>query len=348
MTSGAREMNPFETNSIGRTGLGVTRLGLGGAALGGMYTEVSEAQGIEAVHRALDLGTRYFDTAPLYGHGKSERYLGAALSGVPRLSYVLSTKVGRVLEPRQQAPDDEVFANLPPFAPAFDFSRDGVRRSLEDSLKRLKLDSVEIALIHDPDEGESTKTATFGEPTYYAQALNETYPALVELRSQGAIKAIGVGMNQWQALARFADDADFDCFLLAGRYNLLDQSALNVLLPLCEEKQISVLLGGPYASGILASDLSPGARYLYAEAPPGIIERVRRIKAVCDRHGAPLMAAALQFGLFHPAVAAIVPGARSAEEVEKNTQMVRHPVPAQLWEELRHEQLIPRDAPTPK
>jgi D-threo-aldose 1-dehydrogenase len=154
-------------------------------------------------------------------------------------------------------------------------------------------------------------------------------------------------MNQWQALAGFARDADFDCFLLAGRYNLLDQSGLDVLLPLCERKGISVVLGGPYASGILASDLSPGARYQYAEAPPAIVERARRIKAVCDRHDVPLTAAALQFGLHHPAVAAVVPGARSAQEVEENVRMARYPVPPQLWQELRREGLIADDAPTP-
>ena len=253
-----------------------------------------------------------------------------------------------MLEPTAEPPEDEVFANLPSLAPVYNFSRDGVLRSLEDSMSRLKLDRVDIALIHDPDGGESTLKESFGEPSFYDLALNESYPALAELRSQGVVSAIGVGMNQWEGLVRFAQDADFDCFLLAGRYNLLDQSGLEVLLPLCEQKGIGVVLGGPYATGILASDLSAGARYLYADAPGSIIEQATRIKAVCDRHDVPLMAAALQFGMHHPAVASIIPGARSAREVETNFRMVRHPVPPQLWEELRHEGLIADSAPTPR
>ena len=339
----------LDTAEIGTTGLRVTRLGFGGAAVAGLYTDVSQEQASDAMLRSLELGARYFDTAPQYGHGKSETYFGNALAGVPREDFVLSTKVGRVLVPTDETagPGSETFVNLPPFTPVYDFSRDGVLRSLDESLKRLSLDRVDIALIHDPDEGESIVGTSFDEPVHYRQALEEAYPALDQLRSQGVVGAIGVGMNQWQALARFAKEADLDCFLLAGRYTLLDHSALAKLLPLCEQKHISVIIGGPYNSGILASDLSPGTHYFYVEAEPETLERARRIKSVCDRHGAPLKAAALQFGLAHPAVAATIPGARSASEVEDNVRMVQHAVPEQLWEELRQEGLIPSDAPTP-
>lgn len=342
-------MDPLETVEIGATGLRVTRLGFGGAAIGGFYSEVPEEAAVQTVIRAHEVGVRYFDTAPLYGRGKSEWFYGKALPTVARDEFVISTKVGRLLRPDQaeEGKDDGVYFNLPPLVPVYDFSRDGVLRSLEESLQRLNLDRVDIALIHDPDEGESAVKATFGEPAHYAKALGEAFPALAELRSQGVVGAIGLGMNQWQALARFARDGDFDCFLVAGRYTLLDHSALPELLPLCEQKGISVILGGPYNSGILASDLSPGAYYFYAEAGPEILAQARAIKAVCDRHAVPLKAAALQFGLGHAAVASTIPGARSAFEVEENLRMAEFDIPSALWEELRHEGLIPRDAPTP-
>ena len=342
-------VNPLQTTEIGETGLRVTRLGFGGAAIGGIYTEVPQDEAVQSVLRAFQLGVRYFDTAPQYGHGRSEGYLGQALPGVPRDAYVLSTKVGRVLQPVDATKDmgPSPFVNPPPFVPVYDFSRDGVLRSLEESLQRLNLDRVDISLIHDPDEGESVSATNFGQPIHYRQVLEEAYPTLAELRSQGVVKAIGVGMNQWQALARFAKDADFDCFLLAGRYTLLDQSALAELLPLCERRRISVILGGPYNSGILASDLSSGTHYFYGEAPPDVLERAREIRSVCDRHRVPLKAAALQFGLAHPAVVATIPGARSVSEVEDNFAMVEFPIPLQLWDELRDERLIPDNAPVP-
>ena len=267
-----------------------------GAPFGGLPGEDAERIAVESIELGLRLGIRYFDTAPLYGVGGSERYYSNALAGVPRDSYALSTKVGRVLD--TIASNAGGGANRPSLEAVFDFSRDGVLRSIEESLRRLKLDRVDILLIHDPDD-------------HHEQALNEAFPALAELRSQGVIKAIGAGMNYWEPLARFAKEADFDCFILAGRYTLLDQSGLIELLPLCEERHVSVILGGPYNSGILASDLEPGTTYFYREAPQETLERAREIKAICDRHGVPLKAAALQFGLAHPAVAATIPGARS-------------------------------------
>jgi D-threo-aldose 1-dehydrogenase len=309
-------------------------MGLGGAPLGGLFAEVGDDVATGLVLRAHELGVRYFDTAPLYGSGNSERRYARALAQIPRDEFVLSTKVGRVLEPVGEAPDSGPYVNVPPVAPVFDFSRDGVLRSLEESLQRLGLDRVDIAYIHDPDD-------------HYEQAIGEAYPALAELRSQGVVKAIGAGMNQWEMPARFAREGDFDCFLLAGRYTLLDQSALAELLPLCQEKGISIVIGGPYNSGILASDLSPGATFDYVAAPPRLLEKARRINAVCDRHDVPLKAAALQFGLAHPVVAATIPGARSVAEVEENLAMAAYPISSQLWEELRAERLIPEEAPPP-
>ena len=340
-------MNALGTSQIGSTGLAVSRLGLGGAGLGGLYRDVSQEVAARTIQRSFQLGARYFDTAPFYGHGKSERYYGHGLAGLPRDELVVSTKVGRVLNAVDSPPDAGQFANPPPYEPVFDFSRDGILRSLDESLQRLNLDRIDIALIHDPDESESMKGSTFGEPFHYRQALSEAYPTLADLRSQGVLRAIGVGMNQWQGLMRFAVEAEFDCFLLAGRYTLLDHSALSELMPLCEAKRISLIIGGPYNSGILASDLSAPAPYFYAQPPPDVLEQARRIKSVCDRYDVPLKAAALQFGLAHPAVAATIPGARSPAEVEENLRMAEYSIPSGLWAELREDGFIPEDAPTP-
>ncbi len=309
-------------------------MGLGGAPLAGLYTDVEARAAVDTILRARDLGVAYFDTAPLYGSGRSETYFGQALQQMPRGDFVLSTKVGRTLEPAPAQPESEQFVNLPKLEPVFDYSRGGVLRSLEESLERLKLDRVDIVMIHDPDN-------------HFVQAMDEAFPALYDLRSQGVVGAIGAGMNQWRMLARFARNADPDCFLLAGRYTLLDQSALPELMPLCVEKGISVILGGPYNSGILASDLADDATFNYLPAPREVLEKARRIAAICDRHEAPLKAAALQFGLAHPAVAATIPGARSIAEVEENIRMADHPIPDALWRDLHAERLIHPDAPTP-
>ena len=329
-------MDPLTKAQIGKTGLEVTRLGLGGAPFGRLITEDEQLAAVSSIKTAMDLGIQYLDTAPLYGTGKSEHYYSEALAGVDRDDFVLSTKVGRVLNPADSLANDDIHVNPPPLKAEFDFSRDGVLRSIEESLRRLTLDRVDILFIHDPDD-------------FHERAVNEAFPALAELRSQGVIKAIGVGMNYWEPLAQFAREADFDCFLLAGRYTLLDQSALTELLPLCREKSMSIILGGPYNSGVLASDLSDDAAttYFYRETPPEVLAKARRIKSVCDRHDVPLKAAALQFGLAHPAVAATIPGARSVAEVEDNFRMAGFSIPDDLWSELKHEKLIPEDAPTP-
>jgi D-threo-aldose 1-dehydrogenase len=324
-------MNPLELKQVGTTKLNVTRLGLGNAPLG-KIDGIEPA--IDIVTKARKLGITYFDTAPLYGEGKSEVYVGKSLQEFPRDDFVLSSKVGRVLDPIDGQSDADSGAVLPPLKPVFDFSRDGILRSLEETLKRLGLDRIDIAFIHDPDD-------------HHEQAINEAFPTLAELRSQGVISAIGAGMNQWEALADFARRGDFDCFLLAGRYTLLDQSGLDELMPLCEEKQISIMLGGPYNSGILASDLGAGTTYFYQETPSDVLDKARQIKAVCDRYQVPLKAAALQFGLAHPAVAATIPGARSPQEVEENIQMSSYTIPADLWAELKSDGFLPEQAPVP-
>ena len=326
-------MDPLELAQIGTTDIHVTRLGFGGAPLGAASGPEGRARAIETVRRGYELGLRFFDTAPLYGKGKSERYYGSALSAFDGSSYTLSSKVGRVINHNFSGPLD-LYAEDPPFDMVFDFSYNGIRRSIDETLARMGLDRLDIVLIHDPDD-------------HWEQAIGEAYPTLAYLRSQGIIGAIGAGMNQWEMLARFAREGDFDCFLVAGRYTLLDHSALEVLLPLCEEKQISVILGGPYNSGILASDLGPFTTYFYQDTPPEVLEMAKMIKAVCDRHNVPLKAAALQFGLAHPAVAATIPGPRSQEELEDNVAMVGIDIPADLWSELKAEGLIPEEAPVP-
>lgn len=327
-------MNPLDKVALGSTGVEVTRLGVGGAPFGSMPREAAEQRSIESIGKGLELGIAYFDTAPLYGAGRSERYYAQGLSGVDRDSYVLSTKVGRVLNPVDAAPGQDIYHDLPEMDVVFDFSRDGVLRSFEESLKRLELDRVDVLLIHDPDD-------------FHEQAVNEAFPALADLRSQGVIGAIGAGMNFCEPLAQFGREADFDCFLLAGRYTLLDHSGLDDLLPLCEEQGMSIIIGGPYNSGVLASDLGEGTTYFYQSTPPEVLELARKIKAVCDRHDVPLKAAALQFGLAHPAVAATIPGAVSAAEVQENFDMVSFDIPGDLWAELKHEGLLPENAPTP-
>ncbi|MXX19414.1 MAG: aldo/keto reductase [Dehalococcoidia bacterium] len=314
-------MKATDTRQIGRTSLSVTCLGLGGVFLA-RDAPRSEAEAL--IDRAYETGVRYFDTAPMYGLGESERRYNGPLSRLERSGFVVSTKVGRLLQ--------EDVGGAEPWH--FDFTRDGVLRSFETSLQRLGLDRVDILLVHDPDD-------------HADQAIREAFPAIIELREQGLVGAIGAGMNQWELELRFARELPLDCFLLAGRYTLLEQTALAEFLPYCEANGISVIAGGPYNSGILASDLDDAARYNYATAPPEMLDRARAIKAVCDRHGVPLKAAALQFILAHPAVAAVIPGAASVAEVEENARMVETPIPAALWSELKDAGLLDSSAPVP-
>lgn len=296
------------------------RLGLGTAPLGGLYEAVSDDEAHAVVEAAWQAGVRYFDTAPLYGHGLAERRLGAVLRDKPRDEFLLSTKVGRLL--RADAPPEpgQAFKGTPPLNPVFDFSYDATMRSVEESLRRLGLDRVDLLLIHDPDN-------------HYAEASSGAYRALDRMRSEGTVKAIGAGMNQSEMLVRFAREADFDCFLLAGRYTLLDRSGERELLPLCEERGIAIIAGGVFNSGILA-DPRPGANFNYESAPPAIVERAIQMDAICRRFDVPLKAAAIQFPLRHPAVASVLTGCRSVAELNENVRMFNAKVPDELWREL--------------
>jgi len=338
--------DPTELAPLGRTGLRVTRLGFGTAEIGGLFRAVDEEDAQATLKRAWELGIRYFDTAPLYGYGNAERRLGRLLAGQPREAFVLSSKVGRLLYPadalppgadvdRQAAGDQEdaFYQGTPPVRVVFDYSADGVMRSVEESLGRLGLDRIDILYIHDPDE-------------HWQQAITGAYQALHRLREQGVVGAIGAGMNQAEMLVRFAREGDFDVFLIAGRYTLLDQAALPELLPLCVAKGIAVVIGGVMNSGLLV-DPRPGSRFDYRPAPPEWLERAQRLKAVCERHDVPLRAAAVQFPLAHPAVASLVAGVRRLDHLEEYPQLMRHPIPASLWEELRAERLLPADALLP-
>ncbi len=330
-------MKQVETKILGKSGLKVTCVGLGCASIGGLYGDIPDEQAYEVVRRALALGLNLFDTAPLYGYGKSEIRLGKVLSGIPRNQFVLATKVGRLLVPLGEGDtnQDAHWGNPPPVRPKFDFSYDATMRSLEQSLKRLNLDRIDILHIHDPDN-------------HYDNAIKGAYPALDKLRSQGIIRAVSAGMNQSEMLARFAREGDFDCFLLAGRYSLLEQGALDELFPLCEKKNIGIVLGGTYNSGILAKKLEPAAKYNYDAATPEILERARGLQAVATRHGVSLKAAAAQFVLAHPVVTTIIPGTRDPDRVVENLNVLEEKIPADFWSELKREKLIREDAPVPK
>jgi D-threo-aldose 1-dehydrogenase len=323
------------TVPLGRSGVRVSRLGLGTAPLGNLFAPVAEADADATVRAALDAGLSYLDTAPHYGLGVAERRLGRVLAGRPRDSFVLSTKVGRLVRPLGpgETADPEGFVAIPPGRRVWDLSGDGVRRSLAESLERLGLERVDVAFLHDPDDHER-------------QAYEQAFPALAELRAQGVVRAIGAGMNQAEMLTRFVRDLDLDVVLVAGRWSLLDQRALAELLPACAGRGVAVVVGGVFNSGLLA-DPRPGATFDYAPAPPELVERAARLAAVCARHGVPLRAAALAFAFGHPAVTSVLVGARSAAEVADAVAMHALPVPAELWAELVADGLLPRHVPTP-
>jgi len=312
------------TARLGRSQVRVTGLGFGGAGIGNLYQAVDDETARRAVDAAWEAGIRYFDTAPHYGLGLSERRLGAALAGRPRGDYTISTKVGRLLVPTPETAhlrDDEAGFDVPAdHARRWDFSADGVRRSLESSLERLGVDRVDVVLIHDPDD-------------HWRQAVDEAYPALHELRDQGVVGAIGVGMNQWQMLERFVVETDVDAVMLAGRYTLLDQSAGESLLPRCRERGVSVLAAGVFNSGVLATD-EPGGMYDYRPISTALYDRALRLAEVCRAHGVRLPQAAMAFVARHPAVASVVVGAQRVEQVSRNAALAAAPVPDGLWDDL--------------
>jgi D-threo-aldose 1-dehydrogenase len=331
---------PTERLQLGHTGLSVTRLGFGGASIGGLFSAVSDDDAIATIEHAWELGIRTFDVAPLYGFGAAERRMGAGLAGRPRDEFVLETKVGRLVRPLDAIPvgadvddQDANYARVEPVGLVFDYSADGVRRSIEESLGRLGLDRIDIALIHDPDD-------------HWEAAIDGAWPALARMREEGTIRAVGAGMNQSAMLARFARAGDFDVFLLAGRYTLLDQQALTELLPLCVERGVAVFVGGVMNSGVLA-DPRPGSRFNYQPAPAAVVERARRLAAVCERHAVPLRAAAIQFPLAHPAVRSLIAGVRRIDHLDEYPELMRRPIPEDLWAELRAEGLIAPEVPVP-
>ncbi|MGR4880344.1 aldo/keto reductase [Streptomyces sp. LARHCF249] len=327
----------MRTTRLGGSAVPVSELALGCAALGNLYHPVTDEAAHATVDAAWDAGVRTFDTAPHYGLGLSERRLGAALRDRPRDTYTLSTKVGRLLVPSPQGdPGGDLahgFAVPATHRRAWDFSADGVLRSLEASLERLGLDRVDIALLHDPDD-------------HAEQALREAYPALERLRGEGVVGAIGIGMNQSALPARFLRETDIDVVLLAGRYTLLEQDGLTALLPEAAARGRSVVIGGVFNSGLLAAP-RPGAAYDYAPAPQPVLDRALRLLAVTERHRVPLRAAALRFPSGHPSVASVLAGARSPEEVRDTVEQLRCPIPDALWDELRAEGLLDPDTPVP-
>lgn len=323
----------------------LTEMGFGGAPLGNLYRKVSEEDAQAALQAAFDNGIRYFDTAPQYGLGRSELRFAEAIRRFGRDAICLSTKIGRLLldcAPEEVTP--EAFVDVPQKRIQFDYSYDGVMRSYEASRERLGVANADILFVHD--------VCAFSQGSQEASDARVRelfddggYRALTELKDAGEIAAIGAGVNEWQVCEKLLGLADFDGFLLAGRYTLLEQDALESFLPLCEKRDVGIILGGPYNSGILATGAIPGAKYNYADAPPDILERVRRIEAVCNAHSVPLIAAALQFVLGHPAVKTVIPGAVNAAEVEANIALLKTDIPAGLWSDLRSETLIRPDAP---
>ena len=341
-------MKATDKRPLGRTKLKVTVLGLGTATLGNLYAPVSDADAHDTVKMAFDAGVRFVDTAPFYGHGWSEHRVGEALRGYKRDDIVLSTKIGRLLKPKDPGKggiDGGVFAAVLPFDPVFDYSYDGVMRSVEDSLQRLGTHRIDVLLIHDVDRW--THGSEEAADRRRKEVLEGGYKAMVKLRDSGAVGAIGAGLNEWDSCQKLAEASDLDCFLLAGRYSLLEQESLQTFLPLCVKRGIGIFLGGPYNTGILATGAVPGAMYNYAPAKPDILERVRKLEAVCQRHKVTLASAALQFPLAHPAVCSVIPGAKTAAEVKRNIATIEAPIPRDFWAELKREKLVADEAPMP-
>jgi D-threo-aldose 1-dehydrogenase len=329
---------------FGRTDLNVTAFGFGTAPVGNFLREIDEATSTAMFDTAWDAGIRMYDTAPMYGHGLSEARTGQALRWKKRSDFVLASKVGRLLKPAKRA--DIAYApwvNAAPFTMHFDYSYDGTMRSVEDSLQRLALEHIDIMFIHDID----VFTRGAEQPEVFKQAMDGCYRALASLRDQKVLKAIGVGVNEWEVCHEALKQRDFDAFLLAGRYTLLEQEALNDFLPLCEARNVAVLVGGGFNSGILATGAKPGAKYNYSPAPAHVMEKVAKIEAVCAAHNVPLAAAALQFVVAHPAIPSFIAGTRNVEQLQQNLAWFSHPIPPAFWADLKAKGLLREDAPVP-
>jgi D-threo-aldose 1-dehydrogenase len=335
-------MPEWQKHKVGRTALEVTTLGLGTATMGGSRVQVTRQEGEAIVDAAWEAGVRYVDTAPYYGVGAAERRVGDALRDRPRNEWVLSTKVGRLLRPSATGSGrttDGRFAPLP-FDVVYDYSYDGIMRSVEDSYQRLGLAKIDILYAHDIGVYQH---GVDGNVPHMKALRDSGYKALDELRRTGVVSAIGIGVNEKEVLIEAMGFGDWDVFLLAGRYTLLEQGPLDDLLPLCEARGTSIVCGGPLNSGILAGRDT----WNYATAPAEVVERVKQIQAVCDAHKVPMPAAALQFPLAHPVVCAVIPGPRTAAEFRANLPLFTLPIPASLWSDLKSAGLVRQDAPVP-
>ncbi len=337
-------MRPDERIKFGRVDLEVTAFGFGTAPIGNIFREIDEDTSDAMIQTAWDRGVRFYDAAPMYGHGLSELRTGQSLRWKPRDEFVLSSKVGRRLVPaRRDTIEFAPWTNAAPFVLEFDYTYDGTMRAFEDSLQRMALERMDICFIHDID----VFTRGDEQPEVFRQAMDGSWRALERLRDEGVVKAIGVGVNEWEVCHEALRQRDFDCFLLAGRYTLLEQEALDRFLPLCEERGAAVVVGGGFNSGILATGAVEGAKYNYAPAPAEVMSKVAKIEQVCAEHDVPLPAAALQFVVAHPAVPSFIAGTRTVDQLEQNLDWFSYPIPAEFWTDLKARGLLRDDAPTP-
>lgn len=342
-------MDPLKLRQLGRTQVMLPQLGFGAAGLGNIFDKISEEHSAATVSAAWDAGIRYFDTSPWYGRGLSEHRIGQVLYTKNRAEFVVSTKVGRILTPPTDAhafaQSERAWKHGMQFAHHFDYSYDGVMRSYEDSLQRLRMNRLDLLIIHDLDRAHFISDALVG--AHLATLATSGMRALEELKAAGLISAIGAGVNRVGTIPPFLDMLDIDFLLVALPYTLADQPALDTELARCEERHVGIIIGAPLASGILATGAVPGARLNYRAPTAQEVEKINRIEAVCRSFGVPLPAAALQFPLHHPLVAAVIPGAFQPEQVAANVAHMRHEIPDALWSRLKEEKLIRADAPTP-
>lgn len=337
-------MRPDTKRQFGRVDLQVTAFAFGTAPVGNIFREIDEETSEAMFQTSWDAGVRFYDTAPMYGHGLSELRTGQALRWKKRDDFVLASKVGRVLHPaKRETINFAPWVNAAPFTMEFDYSYDGTMRSFEDSLQRMALERMDVVFIHDIDVFTRGKD----QPEVFKTAMDGCYKALARLRDEKVVKAIGVGVNEWEVCHEALKQRDFDCFLLAGRYTLLEQEALDQFLPLCQARGAAVVVGGGFNSGILATGARPGAKYNYAPAPAHVMDKVARIEAVCMDYNVPLPAAALQFVVAHPAVPAFCAGTRTVEQLQQNLAWFSHPIPAEFWAALKARGLLRDDAPVP-
>ncbi len=337
----------FKKNQVGKTALKVSELGFGAATFGNLYRPMADEDAKNSIDKAMELGLNQFDTAPYYGFGLSERRVGDALRDYTADDYVLSTKVGRILEPCAKAEDKYGFCSPMPFEPKYDYSYDGIMRSFEHSLQRLGLSKIDILYMH--DIGSVTHGSEHDR--LFKIAMEGGYKAMDELRSQGLVSAIGLGVNEYEVCEQAMDHGYFDCFLLAGRYTLLEQKALETFLPRCVKENSSIILGGPYNSGILATGVNRQGvvpHYNYEPASPEIIKLVAKIEEVCQEFNISLAAAALQFPLAHPAVVSTIPGLSSANRVESTVSQFNEKIPAEFWQRLQQMDILHPAAPVPQ